>query len=207
MSKTKRKKNGLYITELIPLIIPEHATEYRSAMNTATDSEPLYVCNFNNVREWRRRVTKDLENYLTNNHLEQFITDERITFFMNYIWGIRLRCTYSKEYLTKYSTENTPFTSGELYSRFFIRKCLNRYKKMNSQSKRDKMVISANDMAIFFCLSLDIDTCFKDTIYKLSANQRNQINRLYTQTIKFKESAKAPLEDLFLEFIKIFFHD
>ena len=187
MARKKLEPGELSTLALINLVIPEHSSDFRSGLSKAqqySDLDPQN--NYDKVKHWRLRTLKNLKKYLIDNNFKQPISDESITFFMNYIFGIYLQHEYNPQ---------KPLGNFS----YFINKNLNQYDRINNQSRWVATVISKNDMSVFFCLFLDVSKCLKDTIYRLSETQRRMIEELTLQT------EDLSLRESFERFVGIFF--
>ena len=72
---------------------------------------------------------------------------------------------------------------------------------IDNPREHQKMVISQNDMSVFFCLFLDVSKCFDgSTTYKLTEIQRSKVEALISQTdISLRESFKRLVKIFFPE--------
>lgn len=187
MARKKLKPEEFSIPAFINRVVPEHASDFRSGLSKTqqySDLDPQ--CNYDNVKHWKLRTLKNLKKYLIDNNFKHPISDESITFFMNYIFGIYLQHEYNPQ---------KPLGNFS----YFIKKHLNRYDKLDNQSKDVSAVISKNDMSVFFCLFLDVSKCLEGTIYELSATQRRMIEDLKLQT------EDLSLRESFERLVRIFF--
>lgn len=208
MCKTKLKEKDYYLPKLIERVVSKHGEEYQSAMNNKPTSNETYVCNYNRVRTWRQRIKNSLNFYLSDNHLSQYANDENNTLFLNYLFGIYLKTHYPEQYLNNYPDN---LADSDIHLKdiqtcsYFISKNLKQYKKMDNQSTRDKIVISVNDMAVFFYLFLVVSNDYKNTIYELSNNQCSQIQDLYNQLLDSRNQENISLRESFESLVKIVF--
>ena len=189
MARKKLEPGELSTLALINLVIPEHSSDFRSGLSKAqqySDLDPQN--NYDKVKHWRLRTLKNLKKYLIDNNFKQPISDESITFFMNYIFGIYLQHEYNPQ---------KPLGNFS----YFINKNLNQYDRINNQSRWVATVISKNDMSVFFCLFLDVSKCFDgSTTYKLTEIQRSKVEALISQTdISLRESFKRLVKIFFPE--------
>lgn len=187
MARKKLKPEEFSIPAFINRVVPEHASDFRSGLSKAqqySDLDPQN--NYDRVKHWRLRTLQNLKKYLIDNNFKHPVSDESITFFINYIFGIYLQHEYNPQ---------KPLGNFS----YFIKKHLNRYDKLDNQSKDVSAVISQNDMSVFFCLFLDVSKCLEGTIYELSATQRHKIEDLISQT------GNLSLRESFKRLVKIFF--
>ena len=189
MARVKSEPGELSTLALIDLVIPEHSSDFRSGLSEAqqySDLDPQN--NYDKVKHWRLRTLKNLKKYLIDNNFKQPISDESITFFMNYIFGIYLQHEYNPQ---------KPLGNFS----YFINKNLNQYDRYPTiQSRWVATVISKNDMSVFFCLFLDVSKCLKENhLYRLSETQRRMIEDLKLQT------EDLSLRESFERFVGIFF--
>lgn len=202
MSKRKMKKNEFFVPELIKRTIPAHTKDFQTCERIVYDSEEeaklvlYHIANYKKVMIWKSRTTKYLKDYLANNISEQPFPDEYIAFFMNYLFGLRLRSEYPDDYAKR---ENPiKHFSESLHYTHFINKHLKNYDTVDQHVTPDETVLSQNDMSVFFCLFLDLSDCFEDADCKLTETQRSKIEAIISQT-------DLSLRESFERFVGIFF--
>ena len=89
MARKKLKPEEFSIPAFINRVVPEHASDFQSGLSKNqqySDLDPQN--NYDKVKHWRLRTLQNLKDYLINNHFKQPVSDESITFFVNYIFGI-----------------------------------------------------------------------------------------------------------------------
>lgn len=202
MSKRKLKKNEFFAPDLMKRVSPAHTKDFQTCERIIYDSEedaelePYRIARYKKVNIWETRTTKHLKDYLANNISKQPFPDEHIAFFMNYLFGLRLRSEYPDDY-AKRENPIKHFPTTLRYTHF-INKHLKNYDTVDQHVTPDETVLSQNDMSVFFCLFLDLSDCFEDTDCKLTETQRSKIEALKSQT-------DLSLRESFERFVGIFF--
>ena len=195
------QKLRVKVLEVIGLVIPDEKNEYVCALNSISQPKDTYKhSDYQTVAKWRERTVAHTIEYLKLNCPTCYFTSEHLRLFTTYLFGILLRSRYPDKYLTEALSKypNSNLTDNGQYAYFIIHHLLHP-DCIDNPREYQKMVISQNDMSVFFCLFLDVSKCFEgSTTYKLTEIQRSKVEALISQTdISLRES--------FRRLVRIFF--
>lgn len=191
------------VLKVIELVIPDEKNEYVCALNSISRPEDTYKhSDYQIVAKWRERTVAHTIEYLKLNCPTCYFTSEHLRLFTTYLFGILLRSRYPDKYLTEALSKypNSNLTDNGQYAYFIIHHLLHP-DCIDNPREHQKMVISQNDMSVFFCLFLDVSKCFDgSTTYKLTEIQRSKVEALISQTdISLRESFKRLVKIFFPE--------
>lgn len=140
------------VLKVIELVIPDEKNEYVCALNSISQHEDTYKhSDYQAVAKWRERTVAHTIEYLKLNCPTCYFTSEHLRLFTTYLFGILLRSRYPDKYLTEALSKypNSNLTDNGQYAYFIIHHLLHP-DCIDNPREHQKIVISQNDMSVFF---------------------------------------------------------
>lgn len=188
-------KKNLRMTGFAKLIKTVAPNTYKH-FNCTVEGQLIHTAylHYDRALHWEHTTTDKLIEYLKFLELNEFISQERIDYFMHYIVAIYF---LNYEYAEK-DTDITPTFKPKKY-KYFIHQHLKNFKTIdNIPSRFVEHPVTLGDMSIFFCLFLKASNCLKEIDYELTEIQRSKIESLKSQT-------DLSLRESFERLVRIFF--